>query len=185
MNFLTEVPVHFINNVTPFWADVIVFCATILGIIMAICSVLYLMLRKFPHQNAFSTIEHFVKKAGDIFVLFITASSAYIFSVIFKNIFMLGRPATYNIDLHPLINLTGYGFPSSHASFYGAIAVTLFFMNREAGYVAIFFAIIIGVARVLAGVHSPLDIIGGFVLGLLISSIVDFIVEKLTDWRTR
>ena len=184
MHFLTEVPVHFINNVTPLEAGIIVFCATTLGVVMGICAVLYLILRKLPFQDAFSPLEHIFKKAGDVFVLFITASVAYIASVVFKNIFILGRPAAYNVDLHPLLNLTGYGFPSSHATFYGAIAITIFFMNREAGYVAIFFALVIGTARVLAGVHSPADILGGYVLALLVSSLIDFIVEKLSNWRT-
>ena len=184
MNLLTQVPVHFIDNLTPIWADVIVFCATYLGIIMALCAVIYIIFRKFPYENAFSSIEQIIKRIGDFFILFITAGGAYVFSVMFKNIFMLGRPVTYSIDLHPLIDLTGYGFPSSHAAFYSAIAVTLLFMNRQVGYVAIFFAVVIGVARILAGVHSPLDILGGFILGILISSIVDFVVEKLSDWKT-
>ena len=32
-----------------------------------------------------------------------------------------------------------------------------------------FFALIIGIARIMAGVHFPIDILGGFVLGSLIA----------------
>ncbi len=184
MSILTRVPVHFINNVTPLWASVIVFCATTLGVVMIACVVLFLVLRKLPHHYVFSTLEHTIKKAGDIFIVFVTAGSSYVLSVMFKNIFMIGRPAMYDFDLHPLLNLTGYGFPSSHASFYSAIAFALFWMNRTAGTFAIIVAVVIGVARVLAGVHSPIDIVGGFVLGLVIACLVDFIVEKLNDWKT-
>ena len=184
MNIFTEVPVHFINNVTPVWADIIVFCATTLGVVMALCSVVFIMVRKFPYHDAFSVFEHFIKKVGDLFILFIASFGSYFFSVVFKNTFMIGRPIAYNLDLHPLLDLTGYGFPSSHAAFYSALAVTLFFMNRQAGAFAIFVAIVIGVARVLAGVHSPLDIIGGFILGILVAVLVDFVVEKVNNWKT-
>ena len=183
MNFLTDVPVHFINTVQRPWSDIIIFCATTLGIVMIISALIFLIFRKLPYEHAFSTFEHMIKKAGDIFILFITSFGAYFFSVVLKSIFMVGRPVAYTFDLHPILSLTGYGFPSSHASFYSAIAVTLFFMSKEAGYVAIFTAILIGTGRVLAGVHSPLDILGGFLLGLLISSVVDFVVEKVSDWK--
>ena len=184
MNFLTQIPVHFIDNVTPAWAEIIVFCATILGIMMGIFALCFLIFRRLPYQSAFSTFEHIVKKAGDVFVLLLTAFAAYFFSVIFKDAFMIGRPQAYTFDLHPLLNLTGYGFPSSHAAFYTAIAVTIFFTDKTVGYIMMFFTLILCTARVLAGVHSPADILGGIVLGVLISCLVDFVVEKLNDWKT-
>ena len=183
MNIFTTIPVDFINNVTPTQANIIIFCATYLGVIMAICCVVYLALRKFEYQYAFSNFEHVVKKTGDIFVLFVASFGAYFFSVVLKNAYHIGRPAAYTLDLHPLMDLTGYGFPSSHAAFYSAIAVTMFFMNKTAGTIAIIIAFIIGVSRVLAGVHSPLDVMGGFILGVLISCLVDFVVEKLNAWK--
>jgi membrane-associated phospholipid phosphatase len=185
MDFLNDVPTDFINNVTPIWADTIIFCATTLGVVMVLCAYIFIIFRKFPHENAFSSIEHLVKKAGDVFLLFISSSTAYIFSVFLKNTFKIGRPEVFDLTLHPLLNPQGYGFPSSHAAFYGAIAITIFFMDRTAGYIAMVIALIIGAARVFTGVHSPLDVLGGFLLALLVSSFVDFIVEKLSDWRTR
>jgi len=184
MNFLTQIPVHFIDTVTPGWAAVVVFCATTLGIIIMLYTLGFLILRRLPYQSAFSTFEHIMKKTGDVFVMAITAFAAYFFSVIFKDAFMVGRPVAYTFDLHPLLNLSGYGFPSSHAAFYSAIAVTLFFTNKTAGYIAMFLAAVVCVARVLAGVHSPADIIGGIILGVLISCLIDFVVEKLNDWKT-
>lgn len=184
MHFLTQVPVNFINNVVPPWSDVIVFCATTLGVVLALSCIAFLAFRKFSYHDAFSGPEELFKKMGDIFILLFTSFGAYVFSVIFKNIFMVGRPATYNIDLHPLLQLSGYGFPSSHAAFFSAMAFTLFFIDKKAGAFAFVTALTICICRVLAGVHSPLDIIGGFVLGLLFSSLVDFVVEKLTNWKT-
>jgi membrane-associated phospholipid phosphatase len=38
-----------------------------------------------------------------------------------------------------------------------------------------FFALLIGVARVIAGVHFPIDILGGFCIGFLVA----YLFEKL------
>ncbi len=180
MNILTDMPVHFINNVDPITKDVIIFCATYLGILVIVFSLMFIFVRKLPFHSTLTKLENIFQRMKEAFIIAITTFGSYIASVIFKNTFMIGRPATYNIDLHPLIDLSGNGFPSSHAAFFSALAVTLFFINKKAGIWAGVGALVIGIARVLAGVHSPLDILGGFLLGILFSSIVDFIVEKLS-----
>ena len=40
-----------------------------------------------------------------------------------------------------------------------------------------FFALLIGLARIIAGVHFPIDILGGFVLGGIVSFLVAFLVK--------
>jgi membrane-associated phospholipid phosphatase len=62
-----------------------------------------------------------------------------------------------------------------------ALAFALYFNHKkvglpaQAGYWFIFFALLIGVARIMAGVHFPIDILGGFVLGFLIA----FLLKKV------
>lgn len=181
MNFLTQVPTGLIDGISSGWSLFIIFCATTLGIILALSSVVFLIFRKLPYHDIFSPMEKLIQRTKDIFILAITAFASFYASVLIKDSLMIGRPVTYTPDLRPLIDLTGYGFPSSHAAFYSAIAISMFFINRTFGIFAIILAVIVGVARVFAGVHSPLDIIGGFMLGLLISSVIDFIVEKLSN----
>ena len=53
-----------------------------------------------------------------------------------------------------------------------ALAFAIYFLHKQAGYWFMFFALIIGVARIMAGVHFPLDILGGFVLGALVAYLV-------------
>ena len=185
MHFLTQVPVDFINNANSIQAGFIIFGATALGWVLLLSVIMFLLFRRIPYSSAFAPFEKAFKRIGDIFVLLITAFASYIFSVVFKNIFTIGRPAMYDLNLHPLLSLTGYGFPSSHAAFYGAVAFILYYMDTVAGIFAFLVVLVIGTSRVLAGVHSPLDILGGLVLGLLTASVVDFIVEKLNNWRVR
>ena len=59
------------------------------------------------------------------------------------------------------------GFPSDHTSLAAVLAVTLFFASRKLGIALLIGAILVGSARVVAHVHSPIDIIGGLVIGIV------------------
>lgn len=60
-------------------------------------------------------------------------------------------------------------FPSGHATAAFAIALGLFLWNRRAGTIALILATIISVGRIAVGVHYPSDVIGGAVLGSVVS----------------
>lgn len=59
------------------------------------------------------------------------------------------------------------GFPSDHTLFSTTIAAVLYFYRKKFAAIAFVLAVIIGSARVAAHVHSPIDIIGGLVLGAI------------------
>lgn len=65
-------------------------------------------------------------------------------------------------------------FPSGHAAFYFAIAFAVFAYNKKDGAILIILAALFSFARVAAGVHYPLDIIGG----IIVSGISVYIVRK-------
>jgi undecaprenyl-diphosphatase len=66
----------------------------------------------------------------------------------------------------PLITHTAdNGFPSEHTLFSMTIAATLLFFRPKLGMVAIAAALLVGIARVAANVHSPIDIAGGALIG--------------------
>jgi undecaprenyl-diphosphatase len=56
-------------------------------------------------------------------------------------------------------------FPSDHATAAFAIAVAIWLRNRTAGWLALAMAVILGVSRVVVGVHYPSDVIGGALIG--------------------
>lgn len=71
------------------------------------------------------------------------------------------------LSLTPLINHADTSsLPSSHAVIFFALAVLVYFLNKK--YFGYFFisAVLIGLGRVAAGVHWPVDILMGAVLGL-------------------
>lgn len=68
----------------------------------------------------------------------------------------------------PLIshNVNIASFPSGHATFYFAIGTVLYLYNKKAGIVFLTGSVFIGIARVLAGVHWPSDVIAGAFIGI-------------------
>lgn len=57
-------------------------------------------------------------------------------------------------------------FPSGHTSASVAFAMTTFLKYNKLGALFLFLALLIGVARVFGGVHYPIDILGGFFVGI-------------------
>ncbi|MBI2047602.1 MAG: phosphatase PAP2 family protein [Candidatus Liptonbacteria bacterium] len=77
-----------------------------------------------------------------------------------------------------LIPESGSSFPSGHAAFYFALATALFFYNRRAGIWYFILSLLIGVARIFVGVHWPLDVLAGAVLGVLCGLFVHWLLSR-------
>jgi len=125
----------------------------------------------FHHEIFLSAnpFKEFINKWKEFLFLSFSCGSAWIVSLILKNLFHISRPFLTLPDVYPLFIKNTFSFPSEHAMFFSALAVSLFFYHKKAGYVFMFFAFIIGLARIIAGVHFPIDILGGFVLGALVA----------------
>lgn len=105
-----------------------------------------------------------------LFNIFVPVVIALVYSQILKHLFAAPRPDLVIGGLDTLLKHGGMdSFPSGHATIYSALAVSMFFYKKQFGFIFGVFALLIGVARVLSGVHWPIDIIGGFAIGFLIS----------------
>lgn len=98
---------------------------------------------------------------------FLSLFSAWVNSV-FKYLFAIPRPADPRLDLpHPE---TSPSFPSGHAQ--GAVVnwgyLAYSFRNRILWIVAVLLIVAIGLSRMVLGVHFPQDIIGGYLIGLVL-----------------
>ena len=105
-------------------------------------------------------------------VIFVSGLSVILASGIIRTalnyFFYRPRPfVAYNIT--PLISHEATAsFPSGHATFFFTIATIIFlYMSRRWGVWAYVIAALMGLARVYAGVHYPLDIVGGAIIGVL------------------
>lgn len=59
------------------------------------------------------------------------------------------------------------GFPSEHASYAATIAAVIYFYRKKFAAVAAILTVLVGLSRVLAHVHSPVDILAGLAVGVV------------------
>lgn len=78
------------------------------------------------------------------------------------------RPFVADPNIHALISETSYSFPSGHAAFFFALSTTVYLYNKRWGVWFFVASAVIGLARVMAGVHYLTDIAGGAVLGVAV-----------------
>lgn len=81
--------------------------------------------------------------------------------------FFYHHPRPFSVyGLVPLFAESGWSFPSGHAAWFFALATTVWFANRKWGWWFFAFTILNGWARIYAGVHWPMDILGGALVGI-------------------
>lgn len=117
-------------------------------------------------------------KAQFIVATVIAGAIAFILSRIAGKLYYDPRPFVTE-HVKPLIaHQTDNGFPSDHALLTGTLTAITYFFNKKLAAAMLVLAVIIGTARVLAKAHSPLDIIAGWLIGI-IGAIVGY---YLTRW---
>ncbi len=103
----------------------------------------------------------------------------FVSAQIFKNLFFRVRPCNALQGIHLLVGCTSsYSFPSNHAVNITVFATLISFKYRYLMIPAIILAILVCFSRVYVGVHYPLDVIGGALIGLLIASGVLYLDKR-------
>jgi undecaprenyl-diphosphatase len=93
---------------------------------------------------------------------------SWLFALMIKTVFPEPRP--FVIDGQKALTFftpRDGSFPSEHATIAFALAFTIFLHNRKIGFIFLVLAVLVGVGRVLANVHYPIDILGGAILGTM------------------
>ena len=96
------------------------------------------------------------------------------------------RPPLVYLDPKPLVALPHTGaFPSGHSASAFAAATVIAFSSRRLAVPAYVLAALVAWSRVYVGVHWPLDVIGGAVLGVLVGTLVVKALPRLSEVRRR
>lgn len=85
------------------------------------------------------------------------------------------RPTYVINNIYPLFEEISFSFPSAHATFYFSISYIVFTYNKLLGSLFFIASVIICISRVIAGVHFPLDVLFGIVLGIFTSVFVHYL----------
>jgi undecaprenyl-diphosphatase len=104
--------------------------------------------------------------------LCISGGLAWILAKILKILFNTPRPFDVFPKVQSLFVETGQAFPSGHTMVASAIAFTVFSIHKRVGYIFMGLAVLVGLSRIISGVHFPIDILGGFIFGALVANFV-------------
>lgn len=146
-------------------------------ILASILVFLILSRKKIPRQ----------KRNFFLFLLILSVIGGMILNFLLKNIIQKARP------INPLINVTGYSFPSFHAMqsiiFYSLLIIIFKddFKNITLKYIFIalnlLLIMLIGFSRIYLQVHWVSDVIGGYMIGLGWLFMVYFIAKKVYPYQ--
>lgn len=171
---------EFINNAVGYYhpLDIVFLIATslttliVVGGAVALYFGVYLPLKE-KRERRINKIKDAVFIAGAIF-------ATYVVVTVTKILIAYPRPFNTLTDLHVLINLPNdYSFPSGHAALTMALATSVYFFRKRLGTLLFLFAFVVGLARIYVGVHYPLDVGVGFLLGYFIPKLLGhFFVKK-------
>ncbi len=86
------------------------------------------------------------------------------------------------LNFDPLFKTFSPSFPSGHASLLFALSFFIFYFDRKLGIWFFILSFINGLSRIIAGVHWPSDILGGFLIGYLSYF---FVLKLIKDYQPK
>ena len=158
-----------------------IFIATTFGTVLTIGVILFLIFHRdeVGPQYTWPLIK---KRVGEAGVILTSAFLSWLFVTILKSFFASPRPFITFTEIQTLFLYGTYdSFPSGHATFFAALGTALFIYHRGIGTFYLVCALLIGISRVVAGIHFPFDIIAGFILG----GVTSFLVYKTLRPRVK
>lgn len=103
---------------------------------------------------------------------------AYILVLITKTLVARPRPAELLSDIVVRFeHASGYGFPSGHTAMATVMALTLMpYIGKKYRWLLVLWILIVGFSRIYLGVHAPLDVVGGFCIGVMVAGVARLVV---------
>ena len=160
-------------GVSNFFDGLVIFFASHLGWILILIVLIYYIFRR-----DFREIPR---------ITFIVASSltAWIVAQAIKALVSAPRPFLVLDDVTQLISHGGIdAFPSGHATIYMALGLAFYVYNKKFGTIIMIGALLIGLARIIAGIHWPVDILGGYILAGIVVFLIYYIIRGRTTERS-
>lgn len=117
----------------------------------------------------FAIIFSYMVKRDIFYPVIILGSgvASWVFAYIIKNITMVSRPFI-TLGINPLFLESGFSFPSSHVTIVSAISTIMWSIDYRLGIISFIFTIAVAISRMIIGVHYPIDVICGLILGVLV-----------------
>ena len=149
--------------------SIIIFCAKYLFVAIVLLYALALYQASRKHKKA-------------LLISFVIAGiTAVILYKIAGKLYYNPRPFVSQ-HIKPLIpHSADNGFPSEHTIFTMTISSVLYYYRRRLGWLAFALSLIVGLGRIAAHIHSPIDIIGGTIIGIASGSLAYWLTNRLLE----
>ena len=96
----------------------------------------------------------------------LAAPLSYVLGKIASTLYVTERPFA-ELEILPLVpHIADNGFPSEHTLYAMVIAMIIFTVHKRWGIALIVLALMVGIGRVLADVHNPIDIVGSVLISI-------------------
>ena len=153
------------NEILDAW---IIFLTDKFGLLLVFGLIIFLFTHKHKEDNI-----------RNIFVILFSAVIAWFVARAIKFFYFSPRPFEV-LDTANVLFEHGGGdsFPSGHATFFSALATSFYFYHKYLAWIYIIGALLIGASRITAGIHWPLDILAGYVLGGIIGCFAYRLLKK-------
>ena len=117
------------------------------------------------------------KHARDLAVVVTAAFAAWLVARGIKYFFPHDRPSVLSETTVLFVPDDLSSFPSGHATFFAALPAALYFYHKKIALWYAIGALLIGLSRIIGGVHWPADILGGYIIGGIIGAGVYFVYK--------
>lgn len=153
---------------SPTLDSIIVFFATDFALLVAFALLYFL----YKHDDRKRGIKELAIVLG-------SGILAWTIAHIIKALYPMYRPDIALSGVTSLFSPDDTGsFPSGHATFYSALAMAIYFYHKKLGYFFAVCALLIGLARIISGVHFPQDILAGYLLGIVLAYLIHIVFKK-------
>lgn len=158
---------------------IVIFFADTLTYPLFVLAALFFAMMFFTHEDWKN--KRFVLWVQECFIIGTSVIGAWFVSFIIKTIAHMPRPFITHVDITPLFTVSeAYdSFPSGHATIFFALATAIFLYHRKAGYFFFLCAFLIAIGRVISGVHYPVDVVSGAIIGVCFAKIIHSMLTVL------
>ena len=124
-----------------------------------------------------------IDRRTGISLAYLSLLSAWVNELV-KHLFKIPRPGVLDSRVNAMVEETNPSFPSGHAQGtlvnWGYLAYR--FRNRVFWVVAILVILGVGLSRIVLGVHFPQDILGGWLIGLVVLVLYIWLEPPVARW---
>lgn len=103
---------------------------------------------------------------------------SYVVAKILARFYYDPRPFVVNNFVPLIFHEADNGFPSDHTLLGAAIASVISLFNKKTGIILFILALLVGISRVLIGIHHTVDIIGSLAIAIAVAGLVYSITNK-------